>query len=37
MTFRFTLNAYGSTDSRFELNTHFNKRITDKLSSSLFV
>lgn len=33
----FYLNAYGSTDSRFELNTHFNKRITDKLSSSLFV
>ena len=33
----FYLNAYGSTDSRFELNTHFNKKITDKLSSSLFV
>ncbi|ESU23337.1 putative TonB-dependent outer membrane receptor protein [Flavobacterium enshiense DK69] len=33
----FYLNAYGSTDSRFELNTHFNKKFTDKLSSSLFV
>jgi len=33
----FFLNAYGSTDSRFELNTHFNKKISDKWSSSLFV
>lgn len=33
----FYLNAYGSTDSRFELNTHFNKKFSDKLSSSLFV
>lgn len=33
----FYLNAYGSTDSRFELNTHFNRKINDKLSSSLFV
>ena len=33
----FFLNAYGSTDSRFELNTHFNKRFSDKWSSSLFV
>lgn len=33
----FYLNAYGSTDSRFELNTHFNKKLTDKISSSLFV
>lgn len=33
----FFLNFYGSTDSRFELNTHFNKRISDKWSSSLFV
>lgn len=33
----FFLNAYGSTDSRFELNTHFSKKISDKWSSSLFV
>ena len=33
----FFLNAYGSSDSRFELNTHFNKKINDKWSSSLFV
>lgn len=33
----FFLNAYGSTDSRFELNTHFNKKFSEKWSSSLFV
>ena len=33
----FFLNAYGSTDSRFELNTHFNTKISDKWGSSLFV
>ena len=33
----FFLNAYGSTDSRFELNTHFNKKISDYWSTSLFV
>ena len=33
----FFLNAYGSTDARFELNTHFNHRFSDKWSSSLFV
>ena len=33
----FFVNAYGSSDSRFELNTHFNKKITDKWSSSLFL
>ncbi|WP_294821193.1 TonB-dependent receptor [uncultured Flavobacterium sp.] len=33
----FFLNAYGSTDSRFELNTHFNRKFSDKWSSSLFV
>ncbi|WP_310380806.1 TonB-dependent receptor domain-containing protein [Flavobacterium sp.] len=33
----FFLNAYSSSDSRFELNTHFNKRISDKWASSLFV
>ena len=33
----FFLNAYGSTDSRFELNTHFNQKYSDKLSSTLFL
>ena len=33
----FFLNAYGSTDSRFELNTHFNKKVSDKWATSLFV
>lgn len=33
----FFLNAYGSSDSRFELNTHFNRKFSDKWSSSLFV
>lgn len=33
----FFLNAYGSTDSRFELNTHFNKKINNKWATSLFV
>ncbi len=33
----FFLNAYGSQDGRFELNTHFNQKYSDKLSSSLFV
>lgn len=33
----FFLNAYSSSDSRFELNTHFNKRISDKWASSFFV
>jgi outer membrane receptor for ferrienterochelin and colicin len=33
----FFLNAYGSTDSRFELNTHFNVKISDKWTSALFV
>jgi outer membrane receptor for ferrienterochelin and colicins len=33
----FFLNVYGSTDSRFEVNTHFNTKISDKWSSSLFV
>jgi len=33
----FFLNTYASTDSRFELNTHFNKKVSDKWSSSLFV
>ena len=33
----FFLNAYGSTDSRFELNTHFNAKISEKWSSSLFL
>lgn len=33
----FFLNVYGSTDSRFELNTHFNTHLSDKWSSSLFL
>ena len=33
----FFINAFGSSDSRFELNTHFNKKISDKWSSSLFL
>jgi len=33
----FFLNAYGSTDSRFELNTHFNKKISDYWATSFFV
>ncbi|MBF2708805.1 TonB-dependent receptor plug domain-containing protein [Flavobacterium soyangense] len=33
----FFLNVYGSSDSRFELNTHFNKRISDKWLTSLFI
>lgn len=28
---------YGSTDARFEVNTHFNTKVSDKWSSSLFV
>lgn len=33
----FFLNVYGSTDARFEVNTHFNTKVSDKWSSSLFV
>ncbi|HEU4497045.1 MAG TPA: TonB-dependent receptor [Flavobacterium sp.] len=33
----FFLNVYGSTDSRFEINTHFNKKVSDKWSTSLFL
>ena len=33
----FFLNAYGSTDSRFELNAHFNKKVSDYWATSLFV
>ena len=33
----FFLNAYGSTDSRFELNTHFNKKISDVWATSLYI
>ena len=33
----FFINAFGSSDSRFELNTHFNKKISGKWSSSLFL
>jgi len=33
----FFVNAYGSTDSRFELNTHFNKKVSDDWATSLYV
>ena len=33
----FFLNAYGSSDSRFELNTHFNKKINDDWATSLYI
>ncbi|MGH2664899.1 TonB-dependent receptor plug domain-containing protein [Flavobacterium sp.] len=33
----FFLNVYGSTDSRFEINTHLNKKVSDKWAASLFV
>jgi len=33
----FFLNFYGSTDARFELNTHFNAKLSDKWTSALFV
>jgi outer membrane receptor for ferrienterochelin and colicins len=33
----FFLNAYGSSDARFEVNTHFNKKITDNWATSLFI
>jgi len=33
----FYLNAYGSTDSRFELNTHFNRKISDKWATSFYI
>ena len=33
----FFLNAYASNDSRYELNTHINKKLSDKISTTLFV
>ncbi len=33
----FFLNAYGSSDARVELNTHFSKSLSDKWATSLFV
>lgn len=33
----FFLNVYGSTDSRFEANAHFNRKLSDKWATSLFV
>ena len=33
----FFLNAYGASDSRFELNTHFNKKVSDKWATSFFI
>ncbi len=33
----FFLNAYSSMDGRVEVNTHFNQKYSDKLSSTLFI
>ncbi|WP_130735984.1 TonB-dependent receptor [Flavobacterium sp. J27] len=33
----FFVNAYGATGGRYELNTHFNQKYSDKLSSTLFL
>ncbi|SCY70419.1 TonB-dependent receptor plug domain-containing protein [Flavobacterium caeni] len=33
----FFLNVYGSTDSRFEGNVHFNQKLSDKWATSLFL
>jgi len=33
----FFLNGYGDSGGRFELNTHFNKKVSDYWASSLFV
>lgn len=33
----FFLNLYGSTDARLEINAHFNEKISDKWSTSLFL
>lgn len=33
----FFLNVYGSSDSRFEANAHFNRKLSDKWATSLFV
>jgi outer membrane receptor for ferrienterochelin and colicin len=33
----FFLNAYGASDSRFELNTHFNRKISDHWATSLYL
>lgn len=33
----FFLNAYGSSDSRFELNTHFNKKLSDDWATSFYI
>ena len=33
----FFLNTYGSSDSRFELNTHFNKKLSDDWATSLYI
>lgn len=33
----FYLNVYGSTDARFEVNTHLNHKLSDKWSTSLFL
>ncbi|MFL9843830.1 TonB-dependent receptor [Flavobacterium rhizosphaerae] len=37
MSERFFLNVYGNTGSRFELNTHFAKKVSDKWNTLLLV
>ena len=33
----FFLNVYGASDSRFELNTHFNRKVSDHWATSLYL
>ncbi|MFZ4105591.1 TonB-dependent receptor plug domain-containing protein [Flavobacterium sp.] len=33
----FFLNAYGASDSRYELNTHFNKKVSNKWATSFYI
>lgn len=33
----FFLNAYGASDSRFELNAHFNRKVSDHWATSLYL
>ncbi|AUC22050.1 TonB-dependent receptor [Polaribacter sejongensis] len=34
---KFFVNAYGSLDGRFELNTHFNQKVSDKWSTGVYI
>ena len=31
------VNGYANQNGRYELNTHFNKKLTDKLSTGLYI